>query len=53
MPDEPDAPQDAPDPEEFLRALLAIKPEDAKEVPEDADEKADPDAAVRSGKSRP
>ena len=31
-----------PDPEEFLRALLAIKPEDAKEVREEADEKARP-----------
>lgn len=30
------------DPEEFVRALLHISPEDAAEVREHADEKADP-----------
>lgn len=30
-----------PDPVEVLRAMLAIKPEDAKEIRADADEKAD------------
>ena len=35
-------PERDPDPEEFLRALLAIKPEDAKEVRDQAGEKAEP-----------
>lgn len=34
-----------PDPEELLRALLAVSPEDAAEVREVADTKAKPDAA--------
>lgn len=36
---------DQPDPEAFLKALLAINPEDAKEVREVADTKAKPDAS--------
>jgi hypothetical protein len=38
------------DPVEVLRAMLAIKPEDAKKVREDADEKADPKLNSREGK---
>jgi len=37
------------DPEEFLRALLNISPEDAKEVREDAGTKADEDKRDGTG----
>jgi hypothetical protein len=39
-------PEQDPNPEDFLRALLAVTPEDAAEVREVADVKAKPEAAA-------